>query len=316
ARTTLLDPAKRKAYDARLLPQTAAPAVPIACPVPPVNSALPGVDVSAGEVFANLAGPPSAAGSAAAMRPTPDEPGHRALGFWVAGGVLLTAVVIAGIAVFLFGNKPDALKGKPGDADPGRVETKPKDPRPALTLTALPTEVVVAPGKSRTFDLQVERKNLTGPLQTDLRGLPKGVAVRAIRGGGDADGSTWEVSAGPEARAGETTVTVVVQVGPASPAGQFRLTVLPQPVVVRPDFGFHNPFVQGRWKLDGDELVQEEDAVATVFFGDPQWADYTITVEAMKERGPDGFGIAFRAARSDDCLWFTLGGWNNSRHAV
>src|SRR5262249_717976 len=124
ARTTLLDPAKRKAYDARLLPQTAAPAVPIACPVPPVNSALPAGDVAAGEVFANLAGPPSAAGSAAAMRPPPDEPGHRALWFWVAGGVLLTAVVIAGIAVFLFGNKPDALKGKPGDADPGRVETK------------------------------------------------------------------------------------------------------------------------------------------------------------------------------------------------
>ena len=46
------------------------------------------------------------------------------------------------------------------------------------------------------------------------------------------------------------------------------------------------------------------------------WQDYEITLQALKERGAEGFLILFRAQESDAFYWLNLAGWNNTRHAI
>jgi alpha-L-arabinofuranosidase len=50
--------------------------------------------------------------------------------------------------------------------------------------------------------------------------------------------------------------------------------------------------------------------------GDPAWTDYTITLQARKLGGAEGFLIMFRVRDDDNWYWWNIGGWGNTRHAV
>jgi alpha-L-arabinofuranosidase len=60
------------------------------------------------------------------------------------------------------------------------------------------------------------------------------------------------------------------------------------------------------------ELAQDCRAVA----GDPNWTDYTITLQARKLGGAEGFLIMFRVRDDQNWYWWNIGGWGNTRHAV
>jgi alpha-L-arabinofuranosidase len=60
------------------------------------------------------------------------------------------------------------------------------------------------------------------------------------------------------------------------------------------------------------ELAQDCRAVA----GDSNWTDYTITLQARKLGGAEGFLILFRVRDDQNWYWWNIGGWGNTRHAV
>jgi len=71
------------------------------------------------------------------------------------------------------------------------------------------------------------------------------------------------------------------------------------------------------WSIEGDELVQSSLATDVhMEFGDPNWEDYELTLEAKKDSGSEGFLILFRAPDSDNFYWLNLGGWGNTAHAI
>jgi alpha-L-arabinofuranosidase len=75
--------------------------------------------------------------------------------------------------------------------------------------------------------------------------------------------------------------------------------------------------VRGAWQATEGvyrqtELAQDCRTVA----GDPAWTDYTITLQARKLGGAEGFLIMFRVRDDDNWYWWNIGGWGNMRHAV
>jgi hypothetical protein len=51
----------------------------------------------------------------------------------------------------------------------------------------------------------------------------------------------------------------------------------------------------GRWRIEGDELVQDDSSALTfILFGDPSWADYDVTVEARRMAGSMLCYVPFR----------------------
>jgi WD40 repeat protein len=74
----------------------------------------------------------------------------------------------------------------------------------------------------------------------------------------------------------------------------------------------------GAWRIEGRELVQTRrgEGHALLLFGDPHWADLDFEVESQRVAGPEGFGIAFRAADDRNMLLAVLGGWGNKHGAV
>src|SRR5262249_37773233 len=153
---------------------------------------------------------------------------------------------------------------------------------------------------------------------TDLRGLPKGVTSRQVVEAQQEDVAVWELTADAQAAPAETAVTVVAQVGPGRAEGHFKLTVAnPQAAAKAAAFGPARPKVEGRWHLQGRELIQDGDGVATLLFGDPGWKDYVVTVEAQVGPGSAGVGVAVRALGADRALWLNLGqAEDGSRFAV
>lgn len=73
----------------------------------------------------------------------------------------------------------------------------------------------------------------------------------------------------------------------------------------------------GDWAIANGELVQSSLITdANIVFGDVSWGDYEITLQALKERGAEGFMVLFRAQDKDNFYWLNLGGWGNARHAI
>jgi alpha-L-arabinofuranosidase len=75
--------------------------------------------------------------------------------------------------------------------------------------------------------------------------------------------------------------------------------------------------VRGAWQATEGvyrqtELAQDCRAVA----GDSNWTDYTITLQARKLGGAEGFLILFRVRDDQNWYWWNIGGWGNTRHAV
>jgi len=50
--------------------------------------------------------------------------------------------------------------------------------------------------------------------------------------------------------------------------------------------------------------------------GDKTWTDYTLTLQARKLAGAEGFLILFHINDDDDRIWWNLGGWGNTQDAV
>jgi alpha-L-arabinofuranosidase len=74
---------------------------------------------------------------------------------------------------------------------------------------------------------------------------------------------------------------------------------------------------RGKWEVADGALRQtgrEEDARALV--GDPSWSDYTLSVNARKLGGDEGFLIMFQAPGDQTKSWWNLGGWDNTLHAL
>lgn len=80
------------------------------------------------------------------------------------------------------------------------------------------------------------------------------------------------------------------------------------------------------WKLLGDgsqwsvqdgvlKQTAEREFIRAIA-GDKSWADYTITLKARKISGQEGFLILFHINDDEDRVWWNIGGWNNTQHAL
>ncbi len=75
--------------------------------------------------------------------------------------------------------------------------------------------------------------------------------------------------------------------------------------------------VRGKWQVKDGALQQtsnENNCLTTV--GDPAWIDYTLTLKARKISGNEGFLIDFNVLDDKDRMWWNLGGWGNTKHAI
>ena len=71
----------------------------------------------------------------------------------------------------------------------------------------------------------------------------------------------------------------------------------------------------GDWSVVDGAYRQSETEVGLSYFGDESWSDYTITLQARKIRGPEGFLVAF-GHKNGDKYWWNIGGWGNTEHAI
>lgn len=71
----------------------------------------------------------------------------------------------------------------------------------------------------------------------------------------------------------------------------------------------------GSWSNEDGVHRQQRRGRALAYFGDADWSNYTLTLQAKKHSGSEGFLIVF--GRQDDSqFWWNLGGWGNSQHAI
>ncbi len=76
-------------------------------------------------------------------------------------------------------------------------------------------------------------------------------------------------------------------------------------------------FGSGQWQVKDGALQQTStvpNALATA--GDPQWADYTLHLQARKLGGREGFLVLFHTQNDDTRLWWNIGGWGNTRTSL
>lgn len=70
------------------------------------------------------------------------------------------------------------------------------------------------------------------------------------------------------------------------------------------------------WSLKNDAFVQSSvQGNSFMQFGDENWTDYELTLDAKKVDGVEGFLILFRASK-ENYYWANLGGWKNKEHGI
>lgn len=78
----------------------------------------------------------------------------------------------------------------------------------------------------------------------------------------------------------------------------------------------------GKWKIKGGALVNTTTDMAysntgsVAYFGDTNWTNYTMTVEATKLNGGEGFLIPFAVKGTDNNYFWNIGGWENTVSCV
>jgi alpha-L-arabinofuranosidase len=73
----------------------------------------------------------------------------------------------------------------------------------------------------------------------------------------------------------------------------------------------------GRWSVQDGALRQTgEREFVRALAGDRTWRDYTIELKARKISGREGFLILFHIGDDEDRVWWNLGGWGNTQHAL
>jgi alpha-L-arabinofuranosidase len=77
----------------------------------------------------------------------------------------------------------------------------------------------------------------------------------------------------------------------------------------------------GRWSVTDGALVQGNISTNTgsygntgscLYLGETDWSDYTLTVDAVKTGGSEGFLIPFAVGDKDNNFFWNIGGWNNT----
>jgi alpha-L-arabinofuranosidase len=79
-------------------------------------------------------------------------------------------------------------------------------------------------------------------------------------------------------------------------------------------WSFHG---DGQWEVKEGALRQTaEKEFVRALAGDKSWGDYDFEVKARKIAGREGFLILFHITGDEDRVWWNIGGWNNTAHAV
>lgn len=75
---------------------------------------------------------------------------------------------------------------------------------------------------------------------------------------------------------------------------------------------------QSQWAFEGNTLKQQNQrAEGSVILNNTVLPDvYTLRVQARRMQGNEGFIIVFGAEDDENLIWWNLGGWGNSQHAV
>jgi alpha-L-arabinofuranosidase len=131
-----------------------------------------------------------------------------------------------------------------------------------------------------------------------------------------------DITASPTLAAPPASPKGMVGVGTWGTQAEFRNikvtdagTVLYQDNLATHDDDWH--LGQGNWRAANGILSQtggEDDDRATV--GNLNWTDYTLTLQARKTGGAEGFLILFHVEDADNFVWWNVGGWGNSRTAL
>lgn len=75
--------------------------------------------------------------------------------------------------------------------------------------------------------------------------------------------------------------------------------------------------LNGHWTMGSGVYRQtspETDATATT--GNPDWNNYTMTVDAKKLSGAEGFLVMFGVKNAHNYYWWNLGGWGNTQYGT
>ena len=76
--------------------------------------------------------------------------------------------------------------------------------------------------------------------------------------------------------------------------------------------------LSGDWQVANGTYVQtarEEPALSRFGFPDTG-SGYTLTLRALKTGGSEGFLVGFASADGDNYIWWNIGGWGNTQHAL
>lgn len=77
----------------------------------------------------------------------------------------------------------------------------------------------------------------------------------------------------------------------------------------------------GNWGIEDGRLCQKSTSTNTgrygttgtaMYFGETDWTNYTLTLEATKTGGQEGFLIPFAVQDADNNYFWNIGGWNNT----
>ena len=84
------------------------------------------------------------------------------------------------------------------------------------------------------------------------------------------------------------------------------------------DAGFEGwETADGAWGVKDGALQQSAGGPnVRAVTGDPAWTDYTLTLQARKLGGEEGFLILFHSPSVQSPAWWNLGGWRNTAHAI
>src|ERR1017187_7281582 len=74
---------------------------------------------------------------------------------------------------------------------------------------------------------------------------------------------------------------------------------------------------EGDWKVvDGALRQTAEKEFIRALAGDRNWTNYTLTLQARKISGAEGFLILFHIRGDEDRIWWNIGGWGNTADAI